>query len=82
MLNHTVHAIQGGYAVAYTQPSGHLCAVLDCATRESAQTQADRLNQHQRDMHKAAELAGLREHGIERRHERRSVRWFPDDAFA
>lgn len=82
MLHHTAHAVPGGYAVAYRQPSGHLCAVMDCATREAAQAQADRLNQHQRDMRKAAELAGLREHAMAKPHERRSVRWFPDDAFA
>lgn len=82
MLVHTVHAIRGGFAVAYRQPSGHLCAVMDCPTREIAEQQAQRLNLHQQAQHKAAQLAGLREHAIAPRHERRPVRWFPDDAFA
>ena len=79
MLVHTVHAIRGGFAVAYRQPSGHLCAVMDCPTREIAEQQALRLNLHQQAQQKAAQLAGLREHAIA---PRRPVRWFPDDAFA
>lgn len=79
MLHHKAIAIRGGFAVAYRQPSGHLCAVMDCPTREIAEQQAERLNLHQQAQQKAAQLAGLREHAIG---PRRPVRWFPDDAFA
>lgn len=79
MLTYTAHAIPGGYAVAYRRPDGTLCAVMDCGTREAAQREADRLNEHQQAQHKAAQLAGLRQHAFA---ERRPVRWFEPDAFA
>lgn len=79
MLHHTAHAIPGGFAVAYRRPDGTLCAVLDCATRDAAEREADKLNDHQQAQHRAAVAAGLRQHAFA---ERRTVRWFPDDAYA
>lgn len=52
---------------------------MDCATREAAQREADRLNDQQAAQHRAAQLAGLRQHAYT---ERRPVRWFEPDAFA
>lgn len=82
MLVHAAIAIRGGFAVAYRQPSGHLCAVMDCPTREIAEQQAERLNLHQQAQQKAAELAGLREHAFKEARYGRTVRFFEDDAFA
>lgn len=79
MLTYSAHAQPGGYAVAYKRPDGTLCAVMDCPTREIAQGHADRLNEHQQAQHRAAQLAGLRQHAYT---ERRPVRWFEPDAFA
>ncbi|WP_426303885.1 hypothetical protein ACN9MJ_12760 [Acidovorax facilis] len=80
MLNHTAHAIPGGYAVAYKRPDGTLCAVMDCGTRGAAEREAQRLNEHQQAQHRAAQLAGLRQHAYS--DNRRPVRWFEPDAFA
>lgn len=79
MLKYNAHAIKGGYAVAYTAPRGHLVAVMDCATRQAAQREADRLNLLQQAQQRAADLAGLRQHAYA---ERRPVRWFEPDAYA
>mgnify|MGYP004701990733 CR=1 FL=1 len=80
MLHHTAHAIPGGFAVAYTRPDGTLCAVLDCAERQTAQREADRLNLLQQAQQRAADMAALREHAYS--DYRRPVRWFEPDAFA
>ncbi|AVO42739.1 hypothetical protein [Simplicispira suum] len=76
-MKHIAIAIQGGFAVAYQRHSGHLVAVSEHATRESAIREAQRLTLLARLDQERADRAALRQHGT-----RRPVRWFEPDAFA
>lgn len=72
-------AMPGGFACAYQSPSGHIVAESDHLTRESAQREADRINAEQDALMARAQATRYRQHAYA---ERRSVRWFEQDAFA
>lgn len=79
-MKYRIVALPDGYAVAFFHATGGWMTISEHITRESAESEAQRLNLRQQ----AEIIAANSSHAKNREHAytRRPVRWFEPDAFA
>lgn len=81
MPKYSVVAQPGGHVVAVHTSLGDLVAISDHASRDSAQSYADRLNLlHENHQARQAVAASIARREARKTHERRTARYFPDDS--